>query len=251
MHVRGEEADDHAALGGRDEILERLTDPELAAGLALGQRVRRVRQDERDPAREERLDRLAREAIARRRRVVDLEVAGVDDDALGRLDHEPVAGGHRVGDLPRPEGHPGELDAALGGEHAVVDVAGAVPRVLRDPVLDEGQRVRGAVHRDVEVSEEVADGADVILVAVREHERDHVTLSIDQPLPVGVHHVDAEPPPVEDHAAVEHDDPPVVLDRHAVHADLAEPPERYEANTRHDLEPTHSLRGASRRGAAP
>jgi hypothetical protein len=184
----------------------------------------------RPDLREEGLDGRAVEEITGGREIVDLEVAGVHDDALRRLDDQPEARRHRVRDLPRAEGQAGGIDAAAGSQEAVVDAARAVPRVLGDAVLHQRERVRGAVHRHVEVAQEVAHRTDVILVPVGEDQRLDVLLPIDEPLPVGVHDVDPEPPLIEDHAAVEDDDPAVVLDRHAVHPDLAETAERDETN---------------------
>ena len=66
--------------------------------------------------------------------------------------------------------------------HAIARAAPGVSRAFPasssvvELVLDEGQRQRRSVDRAVEVRQHVRHGADVILVAVRQHERRELVL---------------------------------------------------------------------------
>ncbi len=103
---------------------------------------------------------------------------------------------------------------------------------LLELVLDEGQRQRGAVDRAVEERQHVRHGADVILVAVRQHQRgDAVLLQLPQ---VRNDQVDAEQLRLgEHHARIDEDGRVAAGDDHHVHAELAEPAERDDLERRH------------------
>ena len=95
---------------------------------------------------------------------VDLEVAGVDHGAQGRLDGQ----GHRVGDAvvhmdelhreaAQPEGGAGLLGKDLGVIQQLM---------LLQLQLHQGRRQRGGVDGDVQLLEHIGHRADVVLVAV-------------------------------------------------------------------------------------
>ena len=103
------------------------------------------------------------------RRVVELEVAGVDDDADRRAQRDA----HRVRDrVADPERHRGErpdlqLVAGLHGDQRVV-----VELVLLDLVAQQAARQGARVDRHArELRQHVGQAADVILVGVRDQER--------------------------------------------------------------------------------
>ena len=103
------------------------------------------------------------------RRLVDLEVARVDDDAGRRVNRQRDAIGDAVRhadefDFERPDGH------AVARPHGL-QLVRAVEAVFDELRLDERQRERCAVHGAVDVRQHVRHAADVILMAVRQHER--------------------------------------------------------------------------------
>ncbi len=128
-------------------------------------------------------------------------------------------------DLERPDGDPGSR-RGLPQVDVVEDL------VLGGALAHEAEGVSPAVHRYVEPPEEVGHGADVILVAVREKEPGDA-----QPVErgeVGVDDVDPEPAPVERDAAVDDERLAPLLEREAVHPDLAEPSQGDDAERRHE-----------------
>ena len=119
---------------------------------------------------------------------------------------------------------------------------------LVDPVAGQAQRELGAVDRQrivaqvadpVVVAQEVLDGTDVVLVAVRQHERLDALGVLAQIGEVGQDQVDPVHVRVGKHQpAVDEDDRAVgvvdgaLLDGHAVAADLAEPTEEHDPDRR-------------------
>ncbi len=160
---------------------------------------------------------------------VDAEVAAVHDGPdRGAQDEAEGVGdgvGHPVGlDL---DGADGEAPAGLDRSRVRLEV-----RVLLEPVLDEGEGVGRAVDRHGGLAEHVGDRADVIFVAMREHDGAQGITALEQVREVRVDDVDAEIALGEHDAAVDHEQVAVLLDREAVHADLAETAERHEAKGR-------------------
>ena len=109
-------------------------------------------------------------------------------------------------------------------------------RLRGDPVLlelglDEGQGEPGPHQGDVRpLAQQVRDGADVVLVAVREHDGDDLVEPAADPGEVGQDHVDARLVLLgEEHPAVDDQQPAgVLVDRH-VAADLPQPAQRHHA----------------------
>ena len=98
--------------------------------------------------------------------------------------------------------------------------------------LDQGEGQLGADQRDVGLeAQQVGHRADVVLVAVREHDRVDVVETVGDVLEVGQDQVDAGVVVLgEEHAAVDDEQPPGVLEHGHVAADLAEPPEGDDAD---------------------
>jgi len=122
-------------------------------------------------------------------RLVQLVVAGVDDRAHRRIDHEPdgIGDGMRHGerrDVERPE-----VDRFVLAQGAQV---GAVQHVLLfELALDEPQRERRAVNGRVDLAQQVGQGRDVIHVAVRQDDAAQAVLVLDDVFEIGQHQVDA------------------------------------------------------------
>ena len=82
----------------REDLLERFDDLELRAGEAAAIDVRAVGEQRQHALRAELGEAVHVEVLAVDRRLVDLEVAGVDDDAGRRVDRQRHAVGHAVRD---------------------------------------------------------------------------------------------------------------------------------------------------------
>ena len=97
---------------------------------------------------------------------IDLEVAGVNDDADGRFDGQRHAVHQRMGDADRLNGErpKGELFPRCN-----LDQLGVIEQlVLFELAFDVGQRELGGVDRDLELAQDPRQAADVVFVAVGE-----------------------------------------------------------------------------------
>ena len=110
--------------------------------------------------------------------------------------------------------------------HLVVD--GLLEPVLAQLGVEQGEGQLGADERDVAaLAQEVRRGADVVLVAVGQHQRLDLVEAVSDRVEVGQDQVDARVVLLgEEHAAVDDQQPLVVLEDGHVATDLAEPAER-------------------------
>ena len=161
-------------------------------------------------------------------RVVELEVAGVDDDADRRPEGDPHRVRDRVADPERDDAERPDLElvAGLEREERVV-----VELVLLDLVAEQAAGERRGVDRHArELRQDVRQGADVVLVGVGDEERLDVGLALLEVGDVGDDEVDAEHLLVGEHEpAVDDDDVVAVLEHVHVLADLADAAERDDA----------------------
>ena len=176
------------------------------------------------------------EVLAVERRLVDLEVARVDH----RSDRRPIATASASGMLCVTRRNSIVRAPTVTRSRGVTGTrrpASSMPcRSSFGP--DQRQRQRRSVDRPVHVREDVRDGADVILVAVREHERRRLRRALLQVREVRDDQVDAQQFGVgEHHAGVDQDERVAPRHGHHVHAELAEPAER------DDLERGHAESG--------
>ena len=227
VHMRREARDDDLAARLREGLVERGADRGLrldeSGHLGVGgihhQQIHALLADLAE------LDQIGDAVVEGQ--LVELDVAGVDQRAGRGLDVH----GQRVGD---GVGHGDELEvvgadlhlvAALHGNHHRVEV------VLLALRLDEGERELGADQRDVRAQlEQVGHAADVVLVAMREHERLDLVETVLDVVEVGQDQVDARLLLLgEQHAAVDEQQVAVVLDHVHVAADFAQAAERHDA----------------------
>ena len=161
------------------------------------------------------------------RRVVELVVAGVDDPSARRLQDD----GGRVGDRVR---HADQLDPERAELHRLV-VRRHLPelRLAQEPVLVElrlhqpERQPRRDDDGDVHLAHEIRQPADVVLVAVREHDTADHRLAVLEIRDVAEDEVDAEMLVArEREAGVDDDDRTVRLVDGHVLPDLAQPAER-------------------------
>ena len=174
VDVRRERGDQDLPALQREDRAECLADEPLGAGVSGPLGVRRVAEQEVDPTVADlcELSDIGLEPVDRR--VVELPVPGVDDPTGGRLDDER----RRIRNGVR---HADELDAERAEVERLVTRRGRDElRLLSETMLvelrlHERERQRGRDDRfDVDLAQEVRQASDVILVAVREHDRPHV-----------------------------------------------------------------------------
>jgi hypothetical protein len=223
VHVAREARDDHPLLGAGDHALEHRPDLALRHDEARHLGVGGVH--------EEQVDALVTEAgeacevgePAVERQLVELDVTGVQD--------QPGRGAH--GDRQRVR------DGVVDREELALEVPVGNPAALDDldevrgepvfPALGGDQREcePRAHHRQVgAVAQQERHGADVVLVAVGEHDRvDVVHAGLDR-AEVRQDQVDARLLVLgEEHAAVDDEQAPAVLEHGHVPADFADPAE--------------------------
>ncbi len=156
---------------------------------------------------------------------VDFEVAGVEDDADGRVDGEGDAVDERVRDA---DGHDreGPEGEALAGQH--LDQVGVVEEaVFVEFALDEGEGEFGSVDGNVQLGEDPGQAADVVFMAVREQDGFDLVAVFGEVGDVGDDDVDAEEFFFGKHqAGVDDDDVILPAEGHAVHTELAEATQR-------------------------
>ncbi len=162
------------------------------------------------------------------RQLVEFDVTGVDERA-GRRAHTHS---ERVGDRM---GHRHEFEV----ERAHLELVAAfdLDRLGLDVVLlalglHKAERQLGADERNVLAQlEQVGHAADVVFVAMREHERIHLVEAVLDVVEVGQDQVDARLLLFgEEHAAVDEQDVAVVFDHVHVAADFAKATERHDAH---------------------
>jgi hypothetical protein len=226
VDVGGEAGDEDAAAALRDDLPEGLADEPLRAGDARPFRVRRVRQQQIDPAVAELGERAHVGLEAVHGRVVELPVGGDQDPARGRFEHD----GDRVRDRVR---HADELglerpDAGPLPGVGFLQLGRSQQTVLVELGLDQAERQPRRPHlRDPDLAQEVRQGADVVLVTVGQDDRANALGVVAQVAHVGQDQVDAEVlVPREREARVDDHDLASLLEDGHVLADLAEAAER-------------------------
>ncbi len=221
VDARRERRDDNLAVRVGEDLFEGVGDLDFGAGEAAPVDVGAVGQQGEDARRAELRQPVHVDALAVDRRLVDLEVAGVDDHAVRRLDGQRDAVGDAVRDAKELDGERADRDA-LARPHPRQPAPRLVV-VVFELRFDERQGERRAVDRPLHDLEDVRHRADVVLVAVGEHDRgDLVLLQLPQVRDDEVH---AEQLRLgEHHAGVDEDGGVAAGDHHHVHAELAQPP---------------------------
>ena len=227
--MRRERRDDHAARGATNAV------GQGPANLVLGERgarpvdVRGVRHEAEDPALPELGEPVVVGAFAVDRIRVELEVPRVHDRAHWRLD----AVAEPVHDRVR---HPERLHAEAADVEGPTWLDRHEPRPVLEPVLAEPLAGQGESHarpvdRDVELTKEVRQRADVVLVGVRQDHPAHLIALGEEGGEVRDDVVDPRHLVVGEHeSAVDGQEVLARLEHHHVEADLAEAAEREDAN---------------------
>jgi hypothetical protein len=105
----------------------------------------------------------------------------------------------------------------------LVELGAPEQAVLLDARVGQAEGHLGAIERERDVGQQVAERPDVILMAVRQHAADDLVGPFVHPREVGQNNVDAEHVVVGKHEpAVEQQDLVLVLERRAVASDLSQ-----------------------------
>ena len=224
VDVRRERRDDDATARIVESAVKCRTDRTLRRRMALALRIRRIRHEHEDAAVAEVGEAAEVRHLAVNRRVVELEVARVHDHADRRLDGEADGVRDRVIDADEADTEAADIDdVAL---HDRVQVA-RVNAVLLEAALEDAERQARAVDRHIDFLEDVRQCADVILVAVRQHDGLDLILVLDEVADVRDDEVDAEHVLIREHQARINDENLVIhADDCHILADLPQASER-------------------------
>src|SRR6187431_2645550 len=102
--------------------------------------------------------------------------------------------------------------------------------MLQETTLGDLERVWRSPNRKLQLGEQVRERAQMIFVAVRQEDAVQALALCQEPAEVRMPNVDADVVVGESGAAIDDHDAPCLLQREAVHADLAEASERNDAN---------------------
>ena len=166
IQARRKGGDDDLAFGAGEDLLERVFDLRFGAGVATAVDVRAVAEHRQHAFRPELGEPVQIERLAVERRLIDLEVAGVQQHALRRAHHHRHAVGHTVRHAHELDGERPNRDHRAG-----LHLDGLrFELVFLEFVGHERERERRAVQSAVQVRQHVGHAANVIFMRVREHE---------------------------------------------------------------------------------
>ena len=230
VDVGGEAGHDDAARAAREDLEQGRADARLRRGDAGAVGVGRVAAEAEQALAPELGEPRDVRGNSVDRRLVELVVAGDEH----RAELRGQGDGPRVGDRVR---HVHELDLERAGLHPLsggqLAKRHVAELVLVELGADHADREQAAVDhgRHTDLAEHVRESPDVVLVAVREHDRLDVVRSVAQAREVRQDEVDAEHVRGREHqAGVDHHDPTLRLDDGHVLADLPQPAEREDPN---------------------
>ena len=205
--MRGEAGHDDPAAGLGDHVADDHADIALGRDEAADLGVGRVSEQEIDAriAEAGEAGQVGQSAV--QRRLVHLEVAGVQDGVPSGADRDGEGIRDRVVHREELEGPVAELDVVLLLHQSQV---GVLEASLLELGLEQRKREPRAEDGDVgALAQQVGQCADVVLVAVGEHHRIDLVQTIGVVGPVGQGDVDARGVRLaQQHAAVDDDDPP-------------------------------------------
>lgn len=207
-------------------MIERGTDHCFAHRVPLPLDVRRFAEQEfyafppdlRDAGQ---VDRLARNG-----RKVDLEIAAVEDTAVGRIDAQRHRARDGMVDVDKFDGKAPQLDPIAGADGVHLHL---VEPMLAQFVVRQSEGEFRRVDGHIDLFEKVRDAADVILVPVRDEQAADLVFVRDQIADIGDDQIDAGQFFVgESKPRVDDDDIVAVLDGGHVFADLAHAAEEHD-----------------------
>jgi hypothetical protein len=228
MDVAREARDDDQLARPRDDLVQHGPDAPLAGGVSGLLGVRRVAQQQVDASTGLRGERVEIRGAPVERRLVDLEVPRVKDRAEGGVHRDR----HAVGDGVRhaQEAHRERPHGRRAADDRLAE-RGALPHaVLLELALEQRERERRPVYRQMpELTKEIRERPDVVLVAVREHGGFEAIGPLAHVGEVRQDEIDARHVGVrERQPGVDQQHAPVELDAGHVPADLTDAAEEHE-----------------------
>ena len=153
--------------------------------------------------------------------LIDLEVTSVNDDADRCADGEGDAVDGAVRDRDEFDFVRADLDQAAGKNFA--ESGGIEEAGFFEALFDEGERKARAINRNIQIAENVGEGADMIFVAVGQDNGTDVLAILLEVGDVGDDEVDAEELGFgEHHAGIDDEDIVTETKDHHVHSKFAE-----------------------------
>ena len=229
VDVRGERRQDDPARRAGEALGQRRAHVDLRARVAGAVHVRRVRAEQGHTPLAQLGEAPVVGGLAVERARVELEIAGEDHGADGRVDRQTDAVDDRVRDPDRLDPERPHVER-LARPHRP-EVGALQQPVLAQLLGHQRQGHRGAVDGNVQGAQKVGHRTDVVFVAVRqEHGAKALTL-VQGVGEVRDHVVDAEQLVVREHEpAVDRHQVVAGLEEHHVEPDLPEPAERNQAD---------------------
>ncbi len=217
----GEAGEEEAALRAREDLVQPRAHGPLARRVAGAVDVGGILQQGKDPALAVFGKAGQVEGVAVRRREIDLEVAGMNDDADGSFNGKRDAIDQAVRYPQGLDSEGAEVKLAL---RLDLDQLGVVQQlVLFELAFDIGQRELRGVDGYIELAQQPGQAADVVFVPVREDDAADAGAVLDEIRDVGYDDVDAEQVALRKHEpGIDDEDIFVPADGHAVHTELAE-----------------------------
>ena len=226
MDVGGKGGDQDLALGLGDNIVERPGQAALRGVRARTLDIGRVGQQEQDAAFPPFGQTRQVGLPVVNRRMINLEIAGVDDRAQGSRNGQGRGVHNAVGDRDALDVKRPDLPLLAGTK--LVDGRLLKQTPFGQLVANQAQGERRAIDRHVKLLEQIRQGADMVLVAVGEDDRLEVVVLV-QIAEIRDHHVNAEHLLLGKHQAAVHGNRGrttalgrAVFDQHEVEADLAQ-----------------------------
>ena len=159
---------------------------------------------------------------------IEFEIGGMHHGADRRLHHHADRIGDTVADMEKLHREAAERQPVAGRNGMELAVRQQSGLLQFD--LGKAARQRSGIDRNVQVTQQVGQGADMILVAVGQHDRLHPIRTRGQIRDVGVDQVDAEHVAFGEHqAGIDHQNVIAAFQGHHVLADFAEAPQGDDA----------------------
>ncbi len=221
IDARRKGRDDQAAVRRREDLFEGVDDVDLRSGEAAAIDVGAIRKEREHASRAELREARDVEMLAVERRLVDLEIARVDNHAFWGVDRQSDAIGDAVGDANELDLEGADRDPLRRSQRGQA-CGGQVDPVFDELGFDQRQRERRAEDRTIDMRQQVRNSADMVLVAMCEHQRRGAPflLEVGQIRNDQIH---AQEFGIREHDAGVHDDRCLAPgEREHVHAELAE-----------------------------
>jgi len=157
-------------------------------------------------------------------RLVELEIARMDDQADGSGDAQPHAVGDRVADAKELDGKGVQVQHVCGRDGVQFGVRQQV--VLPEFDFDEAPGQAGGIERRMDVAHQVGQPAHVVFVAVGDNDGPDPILALKDVVHIGDHDINAQHVAFWEHqSAVDDQQLVVILKDHHILADLSHSPE--------------------------